>query len=143
MLTAEKASQKRLTSWYDLRQRIELSSNPFEEVSKYFSRLPRVKIYTDPYDSSTWPSPWELIDENEYCEFNIILGICYTIQLTERFKHVQPKINVAIDNINKTVYYLLIIDDKVYGYANEEWTTIDQLPTTLKMQKIYAMKPLH
>lgn len=143
MLVAEKQSQKRLSCWYDLRQRLETSADPINEVTKYFLRLPRVQIYTDPYDSSTWPTPWELIDENEYCEFNIILGICYTLQLTERFKTIQPKINVAIDKINKTVYYLLIIDDKVYGYSDEEWISVDQLPRTLKMQKIYTMKPLH
>lgn len=143
MLTVEQQSQRRLTAWYNLRQQLETSSEPFKEVTSYFLRLPRVKVYTDPYDSTTWPTPWELIDENEYCEFNIILGICFTLQLTERFKNINPKINVAIDNRNKTVYYLLIVDDKVYGYSEEEWIGVDQLPKTLKMQKIYDMKPLH
>ncbi len=143
MLTAEKNQQTRLSAWYDLRQQIETSNDPFLDVTRFFLKLPRVKIYTDPYDSSTWPTPWELISENEYCEFNIILGICYTLQLTERFNNIKPKINVAVDTINKTVYYLLVIDDKVYGYLDEEWTSVDQLPKTLKSQKIYNMKPLH
>ncbi len=143
MLTAEKNQQTRLSAWYNLRQQIETSNDPFLDVTRFFLKLPRVKIYTDPYDSSTWPTPWELISENEYCEFNIILGICYTLQLTERFNNIKPKINVAVDTINKTVYYLLVIDDKVYGYLDEEWTSVDQLPKTLKSQKIYNMKPLH
>ena len=73
----------------------------------------------------------------------VILGICYTLQLTERFKFCQPKINVALDTVNKTVYYLLFVDDKVYGYIEEEWASVEELPKALKMQKIYAMKPLH
>lgn len=143
MLTTEKNQQARLSAWYNLRQQLETSEDPFLDVTRFFLKLPRVKIYTDPYDSSTWPTPWELVSENEYCEFNIILGICYTLQLTERFNNIKPKINVSVDSVNKTVYYLLVIDDKVYGYLEEEWTTVDQLPKTLKTQKIYTMKPLH
>ena len=143
MIVTDKIRYSRFSSWISLREKIETSATPLEDVTRYFLNKPRVKIYTDPYDSSTWPTPWELIDENEYCEFNIILGICYTIQLTERFKNSQPKINVAIDKINKVVYYLLFVDDKVYGYIEEKWIDVGQLPKTLTVQKIYNMKPLH
>jgi|688.fasta_scaffold95575_3 hypothetical protein len=130
------------TLWYNLRRQLENDLTPFETVANFFEQLPKVKIYTDPYDPDTWPTPWELIDENEYCQFNILLGICYTIQLTERFKNCHPKINVAIDTINKTVYYLLIINDKVYGY-DSNWIEASALPKSLKIQKMYAMKELH
>jgi len=143
MLVSNRTKTLLFESWYRLRQDLEIDPDPFITVSKFFCRLPRVKIYTNPYDAETWPTPWELIDENEYCEFNIILGICYTLQLTERFKNCQPKINVAIDTINKTVYYLLFIDDKVYGYVENEWIDVGALPKSLKAQKIYTMKPLH
>jgi len=143
MLIADRLQKSRLTAWYTFRQHLEESPDPFLDVAKFFLRLPRVKFYTDPYDSERWPTAWELISENEYCEFNLILGMCYTLQLTERFKNSQPTINVACDTINKTVYYLLKIKDKVYGYADEEWIDIKDLPTSLKVQKVYAMKPLH
>ena len=142
MLLTDRLQQTRQLAWYQLRQTLETSVDPFSDVAKFFLRLPRVKFYTDPYDSSTWPTPWELIDENEYCEFNLILGMCYTIQLTERFKDCRPTINLAIDIVNKTVYYLLCIDDRVYGY-DDSWITMSELPKSLKMQKIYPMKPLH
>lgn len=143
MLKSDYLFQTKFKSWFNLRQELEISNDPFNLVSKFFTRLPRVKRYADPYDRSTWPTPWELIEENEYCEFNIILGICYTLQLTERFKNCQPTINLAIDKYNKTVYYLLFIDDKVYGYIEEEWIGALDLPKTLNMQKIYSMNPLH
>lgn len=142
MLTAEKVIQRQLDAWFKLRQNLETSEDPFLDVSKFFLKLPKVKFYTDPYDSGTWPTPWELVSENEYCEFNLILGMCYTLQLTDRFKHIQPKIHIAVDNNSKTVYYLLLIEDKVYGYK-EGWSTITELPKSLKIQKIYNMKPLH
>ncbi len=142
MLIEDQHTQRNLTSWYNLRQHLETAKDPLTDVANFFLKLPRVKIYTDPYDSATWPTPWELISENEFCKFNLILGICYTLQLTERFKDCQPKINVAIDKINKTVYYLLFLEDKVYGY-DEAWINISELPKSLKIQKKYAMPQLH
>ncbi len=142
MLVEDKLIQKNLSAWYNLRQHLETALNPLTDVANFFLHLPRTKFYTDPYDPTTWPTPWELISENEYCNFNLILGICYTIQLTERFKKYQPKINVAIDNINKTVYYLLFVEDKVYGYG-EEWIDQKNLPKSLKIQKKYVMPILH
>lgn len=142
MILEDRLQKNRLSAWYTLRQHLEKSFDPLNEVVDFFSKLPKVKIYTDPYNQSNWPTPWELIDENEYCQFNLILGICYTLQLTERFKHIQPKIELTVDNVSKTVYYLLFVDDKVYGYENE-WTDVKDLPKSLKTQKIYEMKQLH
>ena len=143
MFVIDRASQTQFASWMQLRKDLEQVNDPLETVAQYFLKLPRTKFYTDPYDDSRWPTPWELIEENEYCQFNIILGICYTLQLTERFKNCHATINVALDRINKTVYYLLFINDKVYGYLEEDWILSAQLPKSLRLQKIYAMKPLH
>ncbi len=142
MLVEDRLQKTRLSAWYTLRQLLETSVDPLNDAANFFLKLPKTKIYTDPYDSSTWPTPWELIDENEFCQFNLILGICYTLQLTERFKNIHPKIKLSIDTNNKTVYYLLFINDKVYGYENE-WIDVKDLPKSLKTQKIYAMKQLH
>lgn len=143
MFVVDRVSQTQFSSWMKLRQDLEQVNDPFDYVTQYFLKRPRVKIYTDPYDESTWPTPWELIEENEYCQFNVLLGICYTLQLTERFKDCRATINVALDEINKTVYYLLYINDKVYGYLEEDWMPVAQLPKSLRLQKIYTMKPLH
>ena len=142
MIVEDRLSQQNLSAWYNLRQQLETAADPLGDVTNFFQRLPRVKRYTDPYDENTWPTPWELITENEYCDFNRVLGMCYTLQLTERFKNCHPTINVAIDRINKTVYYLLLVEDKVYGY-DDDWINVKTLPKSLKSQKIYAMKTLH
>lgn len=139
----EKQSDQRLVEWYKFRQQLEQSKSPLEDTAKYFSKVPRVKIYTDPYDQTTWPTAWELINENEYCQFNIVLAICYTLQLISQFQKTEPLIKIAIDKINKTVYYLLFIDDKVYGFSDDEWISAKTLPKTLNYLKIYTMPALH
>jgi hypothetical protein len=139
----EKQSFSRISAWQNFRGQLETSIDPFVQTSNFFQSKKKIKFYTDPYDQSTWPTPWELIEENEYCPFNIILGICYTLQLTERFKNIEPTISICIDNDNKTVYYLLLIDDKVYGYKEDEWISALLVPKTLKTIKIYNMTRLH
>jgi hypothetical protein len=143
MITESKLTDSLIHNWYKFRQDLELVPNPLEETGKFFLSKPRVKFYTDPYDQSTWPRPWELITENEYCPFNLILGICYTLQLTERFNDITPTIAIAVDINSKEAYYLLIIEDQVFGYLDEEWTSTKNLPNTLKIKKKFKMESLH
>lgn len=143
MITESKEKDNLLKSWYSFRQQLETVPNPIEEVTKYFLSKPRVKHYTDPYDSSTWPTPWELITENEYCPINLLLGICYTLQITDRFKDIRPTIEVSVDVESNSVYYLLVIGDSVFGFLEDEWTLVSKLPKSLKTQKIFNMDPLH
>ena len=139
----EKQTNQRLSAWYALRQHLENSTTPFDDVVEFFNHFPKVKIYTDPYNDSTWPTAWELIEENEYCPFNLILGICYTLQLCERFKNITPKITITLDKLTNSVYYLLFVEDSVYGYEDGGWTPVKNLPKSLKNIKIYCMPPLH
>lgn len=139
----ERTATKRLEDWYKFRKELEASDTPFEDTHRYFNKLPKVKIYTDPYDQSTWPTAWQLIEENEYCPFNQILGVCYTLQMLNRFSKINPLITISLDKINKTVYYLLFIDDKVYGYDSSGWIPAKSMPKTLVHTKIYSMPPIH
>jgi hypothetical protein len=139
----EKQSLNKISAWQDFRRQLECYDDPLAQTSLFFEKKKKVKLYTDPYDQSTWPTPWELIEEDEYCPFNVLLGICYTLQLTDRLKNIDPVISISIDNLNKTVYYLLFIDDKVYGFEEGFWVSTVLLPKTLKTIKIYNMPRLH
>ena len=143
MLLGSNLLDQKFSTWLALRQKLELVTDPYELASQFFLDKKKAKVYTDPWDQSTCPTPWELIDEDQYCAFNIVLGICYSLQLTERLKDHKVVINLALDTINKTVYYLLLIEDKVYGYADSDWISSKDLPKTLLVQKSYCMKPLH
>lgn len=139
----ERLKEQRFAAWRELRQHLETSKSPFDDVVNFFNQFPKAKFYTDPYDQSTWPTAWELIEENEYCRFNLILGICYTLQLCERFQNSSPTITIAVDKQTNSVYYLLSIDNMIYGYEDEAWLTVDRLPKSLKNIKIYNLPALH
>jgi hypothetical protein len=139
----EKVVEHRLAAWQQLRQHLETSKTPFDDVLNFFNQFPKTKFYTDPYDRSTWPTAWELIEENKYCPLNLILGICYTLQLCERFQDSEPTISITIDKTSNSLYYLLTIGGIVYGYEDGTWTLERSLPNSLKIIKIYKMQPLH
>lgn len=138
-----KLTEKRLTEWKQLRNQLETSASPFEDVVAFFDRLPKTKIYTDPYDQDTWPTAWEMIEENQYCRFNIILGIFYTLRLCNRFEKSNLCISISIDNNNNSVYYLLYVDNIVYGYNENKWIAANTLPMSLKNIKIYPSNTIH
>jgi hypothetical protein len=136
-------SYKRLKAWAEFRNYLETASDPHEAVAQLYSQTPRVKVYSDPYDQTTWPSPWELIEENEYCPINQLLGVAYSLGLTERFKDWQPKITIELDKKDKCVYYLLYHDDKVYGFEDDRWIPAKNLPKSLTTKKIYTLDSLY
>lgn len=132
-------SHKRLTAWIDFRKQLETAHDPLSAVAELYSQTPKVKRSSDPYDRTTWPTPWELIEENDYCPINKILGVAYSLGLTDRFSNWQPIITIAVDNSNKCVYYLLYHDDKVYGFEDDAWIPVKNLPKSLITKKIYKL----
>lgn len=130
--------EDRLASWQEFRESLETVDNPLQSVLDYYDQAPRVSINTDPWDNATWPDPWELIHENQYCTFCTVLGMCYSLQLTERFNDSNFEIHIGIDRKKSRTVFLLMIDDIVIGW-NEGLVNKLELPKTLQIEKIYSM----
>lgn len=110
---------ERLRHWQDLRNQIETSEDPFELVLSFWKNAPLSQRYADPYDSDSWPDPWELIHQNVYCEFLQLLAVCYTLQLTDRFSHSDFEIHITLDKKHDAFVYLLFVDNHAIGYYND------------------------
>ena len=95
--------EQRLSEWSTFRDSLEASEDPLQDVINYYNKIPTVSIQTDPYTPSTWPSPWELINENMYCDFCRVLGMCYSLQLTDRFKGTKFEIHIGINKTKREV----------------------------------------
>ena len=132
--------ETRLKEWIEFRDRLELSLDPLQEAIDNYSIPPTVSIHTDPWTQDMWPTAWELISENQYCEFCCVLGMCYSLQLTERFTGANFEIHIAIDKTKSEDFYFLKINDRIIGYDKERHISIDELPSTVQIQKIYPMQ---
>jgi len=133
-----KSYQERLAEWREFRSRLETAESPIHDTVEFFLLAPTVAIQNDPYNQQSWPDPWEMINENLYCEFTKLLAVCYTLQLTERFSDSDFEIHIAVDKQKSETFYLLYINDTVVGYDIEPMPSA-QLPSTLVSQEINCM----
>ena len=78
--------EQRLIDWKNIRSIINEERNPLEILSKIYFYCPRTKTKTDEFKIETWLEPWQLLERNDYNEFDLSLLLCYTIMITEHFK---------------------------------------------------------
>ena len=135
----EKQFKERLSEWKQFRDMLETSNDPLSETVKFYSSAPFVTIQADPWDQSTWPGPWELLEDNLYCPFIKILAICYTLQLTKRFSQSHFEIHITQDNNN--IRYLLTVDNMFIGY-DLDGCHVDEIPNDIIYEKTYNMRHL-
>jgi len=135
----QKSFYDRIVEWRNLRLHLESCKDPLQECINFWNSAPVGALAADPYDKRTWPSPWQMIEENIYCDFLRILAICYTLQLTDRFSEVQFEIHIKQDNKNSRTCYLLIVADRVIGYRGDKHVARSDLPKHLVSQQSYAM----
>ena len=138
----EKPYEQRLAIWRQLRNDLEVSKDPIKDVIDFYNRAPKCLIAADPFTPSTWPDPWELLEENNYCSFVKILAICYTLQLTDVLSSATYEIHITRDNKNSETYYLLYVDDNVIGFTGDAYVQRKDLPDTLRSELVHTMSPL-
>jgi len=73
----------RLQSWYQLRQSLENTTLEKKciDIDKFWQKVPLVNHYLHIDSMNEWPSPWELIYDNNYCSVARGLGMVYTLLL--------------------------------------------------------------
>jgi hypothetical protein len=131
--------ENRLKSWVDFRSTLETEKDPLQKVINFWNRAPIGSRTCDPFDQSTWPDPWEIIADNNYCEFTKILAMYYTLALTDTYKECYYEIQIAKNSDAHEILYLLIIDDQVLGYHYDRPIFQEDLPTNLNIQASYPM----
>lgn len=135
----DKKYEDRLRIWSDFRNSLENSRDPIQETIDFYSKAPLVNIVVDPYDKDTWLDPWQMIYENTYCNFSIILSIAYTLKLTERFSQSNFEIHICTDNSKSEVKYLLCVEDSVVGYRIDKAVKRADLPKELIFETKYSI----
>jgi hypothetical protein len=131
----DKKFEDRLKVWHDFRASLSDDSDPVQSAIDFWNEAPEATRNIDPYDELTWPTPWEMIEENSYCEYTKILAVAYTLKLTDRFNDWQPVFKVGLDKRHARLYYMCIIDDYVLGFDPEKSVHIKELPRSIHIQK--------
>ena len=134
-----KTYEDRLILWRGFRHGLESAQDPIQEAIDFYNQAPYCLIAADPFTPSSWPTAWELLEENNYCAFVKILAICYTLQLTDVLSQASYEIHITRDNENSETYYLLYVDDIVIGFNGDTHVHRSKLPNTLRSELVHAL----
>ena len=135
----EKRYEDRLIVWRQFRNGLESAQDPIQEAIDYYNQAPYCLIAADPFTPSSWPTAWEIIEENNYCAFVKILAICYTLQLTDVLSKAKYEIHITRDRKKSATYYLLYVDDNVIGFDTETYVHRSKLPNTLRSELVHTL----
>jgi len=119
---------EKLKAWKEFRDTLETSPDPLNDVAVFWAQAPFVSKYLDPYNPKDWPDPWRLIMDNRFCDLAIALGMCYTLQLTSRFKESKYEIHMSMSPSERR-YNLVVDNQAVLNLDYREVSTIDKLPS--------------
>lgn len=115
----------RLAAWVSLRNRCrDLELDQFlVEINHWWFDAPWRPYYLHWDDRSTWPDPWQLLADNQYCDLARALGILYTIDLVDR-PDVQDRELVETDQgnlvlVNKGKYILNWAADEILNIQSQ------------------------
>ena len=116
---------ERLIKWKQFRDSIELSNSPLEDVANFWSHAPFVSPYLPSSNPASWPDPWQLIANGRFDELAIVIGMLYTIKLTQRFIDSKCEIHMTMPSKEKDPIYMLIIDNQ--HVINFEYKTVSSI----------------
>lgn len=127
----------RLRYWHDFRKKI--SELPKEDAIKETHHLwcyaPFVSHYLTTDHIEKWPNPWELVNDNYYCDLAKALGMMYTLYLCNH--EIESTIQIYRDENSKDNYNLVYIDGGKYvlNYVHDEVINKKQIRSDLKRVK--------
>lgn len=123
---------QRLTAWKEFRDDLETSDTPLEDVAMLWSQAPFVSPYLDPGNPSEWPDPWHLVLDNRLDDLAIVLGMLYTIKLTQRFMGSNCEIHTSMHPNDKDPRYFLVVDG--VHVLNLEYRSVVELSNLDELQ---------
>ena len=133
--------ETRLKSWVDLRNKISSLSDLEQvvEIDKFWQRVPLENHYLHPDFIKDWPTPWQLISDNNYCYYARALGIIYSLLLLGK-KSIEL-VEAKDDNSNEVV--LVLVDDAKYVLNYWPETVVNNHINDFAIIKTLDISPLY
>jgi|TARA_B110000438_G_scaffold298068_1_gene345565 hypothetical protein len=114
--------KSRLKRWRELRKEIVEISNIEKQlrvVIDFWKTTPLGTGAIDPYNESTWPNPWDLLNTNNYDENVVGLCIAYTLHYSDI-----PCRILLVQNVENNEIKLIVLVDDLH-ILNYNYDTVD------------------
>ena len=136
-----KTSTSRLKCWKNLRFKINQLSleEALQETIEFWQSCPWTAFYLDLNNPKSWPNPWELIDDNYYCDLAKVLGIVYTLNLSEHGKNLVIEVRVYTDPKTGYQYCIAYLDQGKYvlNLIDNQILNKTDITETLTLKRCY------
>ena len=125
--------ESRLDSWTQLRTRAKLLSvdQALEAINSWWFSSPWTGYHLHWDDREDWPDPWQLLDDNIFCEVARGLGILYTITLLDR-----TDIHSAELVLTKNGHNLVLVDKSKYILNWDKGSVVNINPEAKIVKKL-------
>jgi hypothetical protein len=139
-----KTFDQRLHSWADLRHRAQHLStqSALIEINNWWAKSPWVPYYLHWDDQTFWPDPWQLLDDNIFCNLARGLGIVYTILLLNRddFKNL-VLFEFEYDNLVMVGHekYILNSTQEIFVNSNPEISKVKKSISGLEIKQKFNL----
>lgn len=136
-------TEDRLRSWREFRSSIDNLSltDALQSTAELWAGASYTPYYLDIDEPESWPDPWQLIDENVYCDVAKCLGIIYTMLLTKHKTDLDIELRVYVDASTGAEYNLAWFNEGKYilNLTDREVVNIEQFDDTVfKLKRIYS-----
>lgn len=109
----------RLRAWHELKN--DLTGRDARQicvdVDRFWQNCPMSSHYLHPDDIELWPDPWQLLNDNVYCDYARALGMAYTLLLLG----IKTIDFVEATDYNSNSLVLLIVDAENVKYVMNYW----------------------
>ena len=134
--------RNRLSSWVELRSlaRQEPLNLALTRINEFWFAAPWQPYFLHWDDKQTWPDPWQLLDDNIFCDIARGLGMCYTISMLdhadlEYFEFVGTK-NSNLVLVNNKKYILNYVQNSIVNTNLESEKILHRLTSDDIKQKL-------
>ena len=102
------STSDRLNRWKTFRYSLaDLSiDRAIKQTLDFWDRCPFSPFYLEVDRPEAWPNPWQLIEDNHYCDLAKCLGIVYTLYLSKHAKDLDPEIQVYFHPETRHTYHI-------------------------------------
>ena len=137
---------ERLARWRDFRKSLDglPLSDAVQATAELWQSCPFNPYYLDPADPESWPSAWELITENYYCDLAKALGIVYTLYFSKHDVELNPEIHIYNDPETGYTYNLSVLAQGKYviNFLDDKIVNIESIKKKLKLKRCYTSNEL-
>jgi hypothetical protein len=128
----------RLSKWAELRTRVETSETPYTDVCEFWNSAPYTPFNRriDPYYQKSWPTPWEIISENQYDDFTKAIMIAWTLRCTSRFKTEHIELRTYVDKNRTIVYNVVVIGNQALNFSDSGPTDVADIDLDFMLENL-------